>query len=291
MDIKWIQSFIVTAKYENVRNAAEELYLTQPAVTKHIQKLEERLQSQLFHRKGKSIHLSADGLKFLPHAQAMVQSYEEGIQSFRSWQQGFTKKITIASAPQIASSVLPAILNEFMTLNPQIEIQINIINSYNVLKEVQQGRSDIGLTRILIPHDYIKSDVLMTEKVVLVGPPNVSLEEDTALQQYRLITDNHPVYWDKLLREIHFHYEHIKTLPINQIEVTKRFIEQGIAISYLPLSLIERELAMKSVKIIPSRKISLPQSNTYLLTKESTEEVLLFCSFITKKLQNSTHTY
>ena len=44
MDIKWMKTFIVAAKYENFRKASEELFLTQPAITKHIKRLEENLK-------------------------------------------------------------------------------------------------------------------------------------------------------------------------------------------------------------------------------------------------------
>ena len=53
MDIKWMKTFIVAAKYENFRKASEELFLTQPAITKHIKRLEEHLNIQLFERNGK----------------------------------------------------------------------------------------------------------------------------------------------------------------------------------------------------------------------------------------------
>lgn len=68
MDIKWIKIFIVAAKYENFRKTSEELFLTQPAITKHIKRLEEHLHIQLFDRNGKSITLTSAGYHFLPHA-------------------------------------------------------------------------------------------------------------------------------------------------------------------------------------------------------------------------------
>ena len=66
MDIKWIKTFIVAAKYENFRKASEELFLTQPAITKHIKRLEENLNIQLFKRNGKSITLTSAGSSFSP---------------------------------------------------------------------------------------------------------------------------------------------------------------------------------------------------------------------------------
>lgn len=55
MEIKWLKTFVVAAKYENLRKASEELYVTQPAVTKHIKRLENELHVELFERKGRAL--------------------------------------------------------------------------------------------------------------------------------------------------------------------------------------------------------------------------------------------
>ena len=286
MEIKWIETFIVAAKNENFRKAAEELYLTQPAVTKHIQRLEERLQVDLFIREGKSIRLSAAGHKYLPHAKAMLAEYENGLAAFASWKQGYHQKLTIAAAPQIASSILPSILNDFMNQFPEIEVLINVVNSYEVLNEVQVGNADVGLTRIYSPHMNMECEVVFQEPVVLVAPYQIKEDnESDILLKYRLITHNHPVYWDDLLIDINRHYEVTKTFKVNQIEVTKRFIEQGLGVSYLPHSMVKKELQQQAMKMVTPDKIALPVSQTYLCTKVKTNEVEVFIHFFKKELE------
>lgn len=286
MEIKWIKTFIVAAKYENLRKTSEELYLTQPAVTKHIQRLEERLQIQLFEREGKKIRLSVAGSKYLPHAKALLTQYENGQAAFESWKHGFEQKLKIAVAPQIASSILPEILSEFMSAFPQIEVHINVINSYEIAKEIGNGNADIGLTRVHSLVGNIESEIVLEEPVVLVAPYTKEDEtEEDVLTKYRLITYNHPVYWDDLIHQIHQHYAFTKTFKVNQIEVTKRFIEQRIGASFLPYSMIQKELQYETVKIISAHKLVLPTSQTYVLTKVKTDEVMAFIRFIKEKVK------
>ena len=66
MDIKWLRTFIIAAEYENFRKASEQLFLTQPAITKHIKRLEEHLEIELFHRVGKTVTLTSAGLQVSP---------------------------------------------------------------------------------------------------------------------------------------------------------------------------------------------------------------------------------
>lgn len=280
MEIKWIKTFVVAAQCENFRKASELLFLTQPAVTKHIQRLEEFLQCPLFIRQGKTVMLSAEGHRFLPIGKMMLDAYEEGMNHFEAWRAGYIKKLTIATAPQIASSILPVILKDFMANEPKIEVMVNVVNSYEVVDEIINGQADIGLTRIFSSHASVNCELAFEEPVVLVAPYANEIEEENKLfQTFRLITHNHPVYWDDLLVVVHRYYPWIQTLKVNQIEVTKKFIEQGLGVSYLPYSMVEKEIKDKLLKLIKPDKVATPTSQTFLLTKIVTPEALAFIQF------------
>lgn len=231
MDIRWLRTFMAAAKYENFRKASEELFLTQPAITKHIKRLEEHLGMELFNRAAKTVSLTPAGIKFLPYAKEIIEKYEQGLAEFESWKQGFNRKLVIAAAPQIASSFLPSILRTFINKYPDIDVRINVLKSYEIGKEISSSRADLGLTRILPLQPNVKSKIIHEEPVILVGPNErtgaSSCNEGTILQKYRLITHNHPDYWDSLLRNVKRYYPNVHTMIVNQIEVTKRFIEEG----------------------------------------------------------------
>ncbi|HHW36600.1 MAG TPA: LysR family transcriptional regulator [Bacillales bacterium] len=284
MEMKWIKTFIVTAKYENFRKTAEELFLTQPAVTKHIKRLEESLSIELFERTGNKVALTPAGHRFLVYAKEVVAKYEEGMEDFESWKQGYNRKLIIATAPQIASSFLPSLLRGFIDENPDIEVIINILRSYDVGEEVSKGRADIGLTRSHPIQPNIKSKVIYEEPVILVGPyecmKGSGLNEETILQKYRLLTHNHPEYWDDLLHEVQRYYPTVRTMVVNQVEVTKRFIEAGLGVSYLPRTMVKEELENKKLAVINSENINPPTSSTFLLTKIENDEVIKFNKFL-----------
>ncbi|MBM7650889.1 LysR family transcriptional regulator [Neobacillus cucumis] len=280
MDIKWLRTFIISAKYENFREASEELFLTQPAVTKHIKRLEESLYIQLFERIGKKVVLTPAGHKFLFYARELISNYEQGMQDFEAWKQGYNRKLIIAAAPQVASSFLPALLRRFMDENPNIEVLINVLSSFEIGNVISLGKADLGLTRILPVQTNVKAETVHKESVILVGPNESSLDENIALHKYRLITHNHPDYWDDFLNEIKRHYPNVQTMKVNQVEVTKRFIEEGLGVSYLPLTVVKEEIASKRLVEIKPDKIIRPTSSTYLLTKAATDEVLIFIEFL-----------
>lgn len=282
MDIRWLKTFMIAAEYENFRKASEDLFLTQPAITKHIKRLEEHLGIELFHRIGKAVTLTPAGTKFLPVAMEIITKYEQGMEEFEAWKQGYNRKLIIAAAPQIASSFLPSLLRSFMVQYPDIEVTINIVNSYEIGEVISLSKADIGLTRILPIQTNIKSTIVHEEPVVLVGPNqgNSDPSENTILQTYRLITHNHPDYWDSLLNDVKRYYPKVQTMNVNQVEVTKRFIEEGLGASYLPLSMVIDEINQDKMIPIKSDKILPPRSLTYLLTKVETIESITFIEFL-----------
>ncbi|MCP1144547.1 LysR family transcriptional regulator [Lysinibacillus endophyticus] len=287
MDIRWMKTFIICAKYENFRKASEELFLTQPAITKHIRRLEEHLNTQLFERSGKKVRLTQAGYKFLPYATELVLKYEQGIDNFESWKQGYNRKLTIATAPQIASSFLPSLLRAFIDENPDIEVIINVTKSFEIGGEISSGKADLGLSRALPLETKLKTEIIHEEPVILVGANlqnGASAIESEVLSNYRLITHNHPDYWDSLLINVRRHYPTVRTMVVNQIEVTKKFIENGLGVSYLPYSMVKDELANKKLTEVKSVKISPPTSSTYAITKIETNEARNFIKFLRDSL-------
>lgn len=288
MEIKWLETFVVSARFENFRKASEELFLTQPAISKHIKRLEEHLQIPLFERNGKKVILTAAGHHFLPIAKELVLRYEEGMEHFESWKQGYHRKLTIAAAPQIASSFLPSLLRAFMDENDDIEVLINVVKSFEIGDEVNAGRAELGLTRILPFQTNLNTETIHKEPVILVGTnlqrERNSITESQVLADYRLITHNHPDYWDTLLKDVKKYYPNVRTMAVNQIEVTKKFIENGLGVSYLPVSMVKDEIEVNNLIEIKPEKIAAPDSATYVLTKVETKEARSFIAFLKETL-------
>jgi LysR family transcriptional repressor of citA len=284
LDIRWIKTFIIAAKYENFRKTSEELFLTQPAITKHVRRLEDSLNIQLFERIGKKVTLTPAGHKFLRYAKEIIIKYDQRMDDFNSWKQGYNRKLIIATAPQIASSVLPSLLRSFINENQDIEVIVNVLKSHDIGEEISVGKADLGLTRIQPVQTNINIDIVHQEPVILVGPNDDKEEnifnEEEVLNRYRLMTYNHPDYWDNLLNDLRRHYPSVRTMVVNQVEITKRFIKEGLGVSYLPLTMVKEEIRMNELVEIKPDRISPPQSATYMLTKVETDEVILFNKFL-----------
>jgi len=287
MDIQWLKTFVSTAQHENFRRAAEQLFLSQPTVTMHIKRLEETLAISLFERRGRNVYLSNAGRRFLPFAQTMIDNFEMGVQDLESWRQGYKSKITIAVSPLIAASTLPSIVRKFLKAHPNIEVSIEVKESVEIGEAVSHGYADIGLSRMKASQKNVMTRKLREDPVILVVPhdgiesesgPPIMLE--TLLQNHMILTYNHPEYWDKLLNEIQMKYPRTRTMTVSQVYITKRFIEEGLGISFLPRSTVMRELIEGRVLEVYTDEIKMPTASTYMIHQSETEEVKVIMSFI-----------
>ncbi|MBW3114657.1 MULTISPECIES: LysR family transcriptional regulator [Bacillaceae] len=274
MDLNVVKTFISAAEFSHFRKAAERLYISQPTVTVHIKQLEKKLGVKLFEREGKKIKLTEAGRSYLKHAKRLIEIYEEGITALQSISQGYTKTLKMAISPLIADNVLPFVLKQFLENHPQVEISVEIIESDEIEKAVLEERVDIGLSCLPCFSPELEQTLLFTDKVIMVAPHDgrdfesaPPLEEEELLASNYLLTHNHPAYWDDLCYTIKQFYPKTRMMKVSQTHITKRFITEGLGISYLPASTVRRELLEGRLLEVETKSFPMPVAKTYAILK------------------------
>ncbi|WP_419392967.1 LysR family transcriptional regulator [Cytobacillus praedii] len=274
MEFSWINTFLVAAKTGNFRRTAEFLYISQPSVTVHIQNLEKELGVQLFEREGRKMKLTEEGRRYIPHAEKLMEIYQKGVEDLQSFSQGYTSKLSLAISPLIADTILPFVLKKYMTIHPHVEISVKVLESLDIEKAVQNDDIDIGLSCLHSTNPELYCEVLYKDEVKLIAqhdgldaesaPP---LDEEEVLMKNYLLTDNHPVYWEALSREVKYNFPSVKMMKVSQIHITKRFIIEGLGVSFLPISTVRRELIEGWLLEVPCSTITPPEAHTYAIMK------------------------
>lgn len=274
MEFSWINTFLVAANTGNFRRTAEFLYISQPSVTVHIQNLEKELGVQLFEREGRKMKLTEEGRRYIPHAEKLMEIYQKGVEDLQSFSQGYTSKLSLAISPLIADTILPFVLKKYMTIHPHVEISVKVLESLDIEKAVQNDEIDIGLSCLQSTNPELYCEVLYKDEVKLIAqhdgldaesaPP---LDEEEVLMKNYLLTDNHPVYWETLSREVKYNFPSVKMMKVSQIHITKRFIIEGLGVSFLPISTVRRELIEGWLLEVPCSTIILPEAHTYAIMK------------------------
>ncbi|WP_232700146.1 LysR family transcriptional regulator [Brevibacillus daliensis] len=274
MDIKLLQTFQVAATCENFNQTAEMLYIAQPTVTQHIRQLEREIGVELFERVGKRVKLTTAGQRFLNHAQMILANWNAGLEDMVAWKQGYKETLQIAVSPIIARTSLPSLIHRYTAENPEVDITIKIADSINIGAMVQSGQADLGLSR-MIPAEWQLSAYLMQTDPIVFAVPHYGGDMESPLPDWeqeltskRLLTHNHPVYWEPLLANLRQRGFEIHTMVVTHVDITKRFIEEGLGISFLPRSSIRRELFENRFMELPTPGLDLPKVASYLITPE-----------------------
>lgn len=239
MEIELLKTFIIAAKKENFREVAEELMMTQPSVTKQIQKLEKVLNLQLFDRVQKRVILNANRHYFLPKAIQLVEFEEQVIEEIKAFQAGYSKKITLGIAPQIANSTLPFIFQYFKQLQPDVIVQIEILPSNEIGEAVFRQQLNIGLSKVPSTRELLTT-MIANEPVMIVGPQPFDVEDfQLLIKKFPIYTHAFSPYWEQIER----HLPRVCQIErLNQTEVIKTFIKQGMGIAFLPKSVVQTEV-------------------------------------------------
>jgi LysR family transcriptional repressor of citA len=129
--------------------------------------------------------------------------------------------------------------------------------------------------------------LLSKDEVILVAPHDgrdsesaVPLDEEEVLTTNYLLTHNHPGYWDNLCRIVKSKYPSVRMMKVSQTHITKRFIIEGLGVSFLPTSTVRRELLEGSLLEVNCHKITLPEANSYAIMKYDHSTQKEFLRFI-----------
>jgi DNA-binding transcriptional LysR family regulator len=152
--------------------AARELFLTQPAVTIQIQKMEKDYETKLFDRVGKKIFLTESGKILLSYAEKILRLFaqaEEALIDVKGLKSG---KLSIGAAATVGSYYLPKIFEAFGKKYPNIEIEMNVTNSYTVVEDVLAFKNDLGFVGRLHHLERLVVIPFLEEELVLIVPPD-----------------------------------------------------------------------------------------------------------------------
>lgn len=282
MEMAWLKTFIVAAKHENYRMAAEELFISQPAITKHIQNLERVMGAELFSRNNKRVSLNANGAQFLPIAQNIVASYDDGMHRFGNYLKGYVREVKLGVAPQIANSILPFVWKEFAAVHPNVQLTIEIMKSNEIANAIFEGKIQIGLSKIAPTQSLLVREVI-EEPIVLILPKSQQHQSTAFLMENeKILTHEYAPYWEELQFRIQKHYPGASFMKVNQTETIKHFVQQGLGIAFLPKSVVSVGLTSNELVIRNDALITGCSSKTYFISKYETEDSVFLSSLFQK---------
>ena len=273
MDTTLLKVFIAAAETENFREAAERLMMTQPAVTKAIQKLEAQLNMPLFNRSQQRVQLHANGHFFLPRAKQILAVEQQMLVELKAFQFGVTEKIILGVAPQIANSTLPYMIKRFSERYPNISVQIELLASNEIGETVFRQQVDIGLSKIESTRELLTTTIAEEPIALVICADWADEKPETIMKTSTIYTHAYSPYWERIERELP---ADARIERLNQTEVIKTFVKEGLGIAFLPKSVVHADIQNGTLAAMELPFLQDIQSATYLHTKYHQESFTHF---------------
>jgi LysR family nitrogen assimilation transcriptional regulator len=245
MELRSLGYFVRIAELGSITRAAAHLRLAQPALTRHVQRLEEELGVALFTRANRGVRLTEAGQKLLESAERILRDVERTGDEIRAQDAHPSGRIILGVTPTLCPVLAPELSARMRRDYPRVELKVVHAGMVRLEEFVIDGRVDVALLSELSRSRLIVSTRLAQEEMVLVTRPGArphGVVSDADLGRTPLVLgDGLRAAMDALLagRGIELKVE----IEVNDHETIRLMVQHGAAASILPYSSVTRECA------------------------------------------------
>lgn len=256
MLFRQVECFLAVARTGNLSRAAKEMFLTQPTLTARLKAVEEELGDQLFVRTSRGMRLTEAGREFMPYAERVVDSFQEGKRHLEELRGITGGRLVIGASPGVGTYALPGLLERFSGAYPRVSISVRTGHSENILEMTLKEEVQLGLTRAM-SHPEIESLPLYEDELVLVVDPDHRFTRRGSAgiaeigEEQLIFFDNDSSYYDQtqtLFRDAGF--RELRTMEVDNIEAAKRMVEHRLGVAFLPRTAVVRSVAAGNLVIV-----------------------------------------
>ncbi|MCG8070056.1 MAG: LysR family transcriptional regulator [Candidatus Thiodiazotropha taylori] len=170
MDLLLMRSLVAIADTGSITEAADRIGLTQPALSRRLQQLEDYFGAELFSRGRKGVQLTEIGRLVESEARILIARYDHLRDQVRAHQGLEGGTVRIGGGATAVSFLLPKAIATFQGSHPAVKFQLKEAGSNEVAEDVINGRLELGLVTMPVKNRDLKVWPLLTDRIVLVGP-------------------------------------------------------------------------------------------------------------------------
>ena len=255
MEISTLQAFVAVARSTSFSGAADQLHLTQPAISKRIAALELELNARLFDRIGRTVLLTEAGQVLLPNAERILDEIDETRKIIATLTDQVRGRLSLATSHHIGLHRLPSMLHTYTRKYPEVELDLHFMDSEAACIKVGHGALELAI--VTLPTDSPAN--LLLEKIwndpldIVVGVEHpladhrvIALSE---LASHAAILPTRDTYTRAIIAKP-FHETGLVPkviLETNYLETIKMMVSIGLGWSALPRTMLTQDLRIVTI--------------------------------------------
>jgi len=256
LTLRQLKVFESVARHLNYTRAAEELFLTQPAVSMQVKQLEASLGVALFEQLGKRIHLTEAGREVLGYARTVTQQLDE-LEAVLNRIKGLSGGRLRISVATTANYFIPTLLGTFSRRYPDVTVSLDVTNRETLLRQLSENTVDLVVMGQPPAELDAEAQAFMENPLVVVAPPNHPLARERKIPLARLQEETFLVRESgsgtRIAMERFFSERgmRLKTgMEVGSNEAIKQSVQAGLGLGLLSRATIEQELALKRLVVL-----------------------------------------
>jgi DNA-binding transcriptional LysR family regulator len=194
MELRDLRYFVAVAQHRNFSRAAEQLHVSQPALSEQIRKLEDELGAPLFERTSRGAMLTDAGAALLPQARSVLAQADVAAETVRMVAHGVAGTLTIGLIDSAALGILPPLVRRFTARYPNVKLRLRELGTRRQLEAVEAGDIDVGIVGGPVWHDGIAGQRIATESLLVALPAEHRLAAQKAVRLADLRDDGFITY-------------------------------------------------------------------------------------------------
>ncbi len=254
--LRQLRVFESVARHLSFSRAAEELFLSQPAVSMQIKQLENQVGLPLFEQIGKKIYLTEAGKEIYHYSRAVAQQLsdmEHALNELKGLERGRLAIAVVSTANFFA----PQLLARFVQQHPGVQVSLSVVNRETVLRQLAENEIDLAIMGLPPEGLDVRWQPFMENPLVVIAPPSHPLTKEKRIPMKRLVEEvfviREPGSGTRGAMERFFaeHRVQLKTsMQMGTNEAIKQAVQAGMGLGVVSYHTIELELETKRLKVL-----------------------------------------
>jgi DNA-binding transcriptional LysR family regulator len=243
--IHQLQIFLKVIQTESITKAAEELFMTQPAVSIQLKNLQDQFEIPLTEVIGRQLYITDFGKEIGIIAERVIQELNSINYKTQAYQGILTGKLSISSA-STGKYVMPYFLSGFLEKNTGVDLVLDVTNKSKVIQSLKNNEMDFALVSVIPEKLNIEEEILIENKLFLVGNHKERVENKPLIyrEEGSATRSSMEAYFDtQKSRER-------KRMELTSNEAVKQAVIAGLGYSIMPLLGLQNELQNKQMYIL-----------------------------------------
>jgi DNA-binding transcriptional LysR family regulator len=254
--LRQLKVFQTVAQHLSFSRAAEELHLTQPAVSAQIRELEGHAGLPLFERLGRRVYLTAAGREMVVQSRAILQQWREAEEAMARLKgiSGGTLSVAVISA---GDYFFPRLLAEFQRRHPGVALDLTVQNREGLLKQLAENLSDLAVMVRPPAGDDTVHEAFAPHAYVIVASPSHALARERGIPLARVLDEAFVVRergsdtWNSMREAFGASFPAVRVaMEIGSNETIKQAVIAGMGLGFLSSHAIALELAAGSLVVL-----------------------------------------